>query len=89
MGSFDRKTQASFLHQKDKLVGFYSMEAFPRLTSFIPPVWEKSFQSPTKLKDTCSTVAKMKIPFMELSTLADDIHVKTREASKNAHCDMG
>ena len=47
-----------------------------------PPALERSFKDATKLKDDLPTDLEMEsIPLEELSSLAKDIHVKTREAS--------
>ena len=42
-----------------------------------PPVLERSFKAATKLRCELLTVIEMEsIPLMELSSLAEDIHVK-------------
>ena len=54
-----------------------------------PPSLETSFKAVTKHKGELPTDLEMKsIPLEELSSLARDIHVKTREASQNADLDM-
>ena len=50
---------------------------------------ERSFKAATKLKGELPTDIEMEsIPPMELSSLVEDIHVKTREASQNTDLDM-
>ena len=54
-----------------------------------PPALEKSFKSATKLIRELPTDLEMEtIPLKELSSLTEDIHVKTREASQNTDLDM-
>ena len=54
-----------------------------------PPVLERSFKAATKLKRELPTYIEIKsIPLMEISSLAEDIHAKTREASQNTNLDM-
>ena len=46
-----------------------------------PPALERSFKAATKLKGELPTDTEMEsIPLEELSSLAEDIHVKTLEA---------
>ena len=54
-----------------------------------PPAPEKFFMAATKLSRELPTDLEMEsIPLEELSSLAEDIHVKTREASQNNDLDM-
>ena len=54
-----------------------------------PPTLERSLRAASKLKGELSTDLEMEnIPLKDLSSLAKDIHVKTREASQNATLDM-
>ena len=54
-----------------------------------PPSLERSFKAATKLKGELPTDIEMEsIPPMELLSLVEDIHVKTREASQNTGLDM-
>ena len=54
-----------------------------------PSALERSFKAATKLKGELPTDLEMEsIPMKELSSLAEDIHVKTREASQNTNLDM-
>ena len=48
------------------------------------PALERSFKAATKLKGELPTDLEMEsIPLEELSSLVEDIHVKTSEASQN------
>ena len=50
---------------------------------------QRSFKVATKLRRGLMTDIEMEsIPLMELSSLAEDIHAKTREAPKNTDPDM-
>ena len=50
---------------------------------------EKSFKAAVKLKGELPTDLEMEsIPLEGLSSLAKDIHVKTKEASQNTDLDM-
>ena len=50
---------------------------------------ERSFKAATKLNRELPMDLEMEsIPLMELSSSAEDIHVKTREASQNTDLDM-
>ena len=54
-----------------------------------PTSLERSFKAATKLKGELPTDIEMEsIPPMELLSLVEDIHVKTREASQNTDLDM-
>ena len=54
-----------------------------------PSALERSFKAATKLNCELPTDLEMEsIPLEELSSLAEDIHVKTREASQNTDLDM-
>ena len=54
-----------------------------------PPVLEKSFKAATKLIRELPTNLEMEaVPTKELPSLAEDIHVKTRDASQNTGLDM-
>ena len=54
-----------------------------------PPALERSFKVATKLKTELPTDLEMEsIPLKELSSLVEDIHIKTREASQNTDIDM-
>ena len=54
-----------------------------------PPALERSFKAATRLKGELPTDLEMEsIPLKELSSLVEDIHVKTLEASQNIDLDM-
>ena len=54
-----------------------------------PPLLERSISATSKLKAELPTYLQMEsIPLKELSSLVEDIHVKTREASQNTDLDM-
>ena len=54
-----------------------------------PPALERSFKVATKLKTDLLTDLEMESIYLkELLSLAEDIHVKTREASQNMEFDM-
>ena len=54
-----------------------------------PSVLERSISAASKLKSELPTDLQMEsIPLKELSFLAEDIHVKTREASQTTDFDM-
>ena len=54
-----------------------------------PSALERSFKAATKLRHELPTDIEMEsIPLMELSSLVEDIHVKTQEASQNTDLDM-
>ena len=53
-----------------------------------PPALERSFKAATKLNRELPTDLEMRgILLEELSSLADDIYIKTREASQNTDLD--
>ena len=52
-----------------------------------PPALERSFKAATELKGELPIDLEMGgIPLEELSSLVEDIHVKTREESKKLRC---
>ena len=54
-----------------------------------PPSLERSISAAIKLKSELPTDLQMEsIPLKEFSSLVEDIHVKTREASQNTDLDM-
>ena len=54
-----------------------------------PPGSERSFKAGTKLRSELPTDIEMeRITLEKLSSLAEDIHIKTREASQNTNLDM-
>ena len=53
------------------------------------PVLEQSFKAETKLNHELPTDMQMKtVPLVKLSSLAEDIHIKTREVSQYIDLDM-
>ena len=53
-----------------------------------PPALERSFKAATKLNRELPMDLEMEsIPLMRLSSLAEDIHAKTRETSQNTDLD--
>ena len=54
-----------------------------------PPALERSFKAATKLSRELPTDLEMEsIPLIRLSSLAEDIHARTRGASRNTDLDM-
>ena len=54
-----------------------------------PPALQRYFNAANKLKRELLTDIKMEsIPLEELSSLVQDIHIKTREASQNTDLNM-
>ena len=54
-----------------------------------PPAIEISINAATKLSRELPTDLQMeRIPLKDLLSLAEDIHIKTREASQNTDLDM-
>ena len=73
---------------KDRLVGVNTMKKFLGVDK-TPPALERSFKAATRLKGELPTDLEMEsIPLKELSSLVEDIHVKTLEASQNIDLDM-
>ena len=73
---------------KDRFCGINAMKNFLGINE-TPPILERSFDVATKLRLELPTDAEMEnIPLMELSSLAEDSHVNTREASRNTDLDM-
>ena len=55
----------------------------------MPPILGKSLRAASKLKSELPTDLQMEsIPLEDLSSLVEDIHVKTRQASQNTDLDM-
>ena len=54
-----------------------------------PSTLERSFKAATKLRrELLADIQMESIPLMKLSSLAEDILIKTREALQNTHPDM-
>ena len=89
--SLTNKRTGEFLAAKtlrEKFGGLYIMKSVLSLDE-TPSGLERSFKAATKLRRDLPTDIEMEsIPREELSSLAEDIHVKTREASQNTDLDM-
>ena len=73
---------------RDRFGGVNTMKNFLGVDK-TPPLLERSFKAATRLKGELPTDLEMEsIPLEELSSLVEDIHVKTREASQNTDLDM-
>ena len=73
---------------RDAFGGINAMKKFLFINT-TPPSLERSISAASKLKSEPPTDLEMKsIPLKELSSLVEDIHVKTREASQNTDLDM-
>ena len=83
--SLTNKRTGEFLAAKtlrEKFGGLNIMKSVLSLDETPPPL-ERSLRTATKLKSELPTDLEMEsIPFKDLSSLAEDIHVKTREASQ-------
>ena len=91
MDSFDNKKTGEFIAPKRLRDRFGGVDAMKNILGVdeTPPALERSFKAATKLKSELPTYIEMEsIPVMELSTLAEDIYIKTREASQNTDFDM-
>ena len=89
--SLTNKRTGEFLAPKtlrEKFGGLNTMKSVLSLDE-TPPALERSFKTAIKLKDKLPTDLEMEsIPPKELSSLAEDIHVKTQEASQNTDLNM-
>ena len=73
---------------RDRFGGVNAMKTFLGIDR-TPPALERSLSAAGKLKAELPTDLKMESkPLHELSSLVEDIHVKTREASQNTDLDM-
>ena len=73
---------------KDRLGGVNAMKKFLGIDK-TPPVLEISVKVATKLKVGLPTDLQMEtIPLKDLSSLVEDIHIKTRETSQQTNLDM-
>ena len=73
---------------RDRFGGVNAMKIFLGLHE-TPPVLERSLRAASKLKAGLPTDLQMEsIPLEDLSSIVEDIHVKTREASQNTDLDM-
>ena len=89
--SLTNKRNGEFLAAKtlrEKFDGLNTLKSVLSLDE-TPSALERSFKAATKLRRELPTDIEMEsIPLMELSSLVEDIHVKTREASQNTDLDM-
>ena len=89
--SLNNKRTGEFLAPKtlrEKFGGLNILKSVSNLDQ-TPSALEKSISAATKLQSELPTGLEMEsIPLKELSSLAEDIHVKTREASQNTDLDM-
>ena len=73
---------------RDRLGGVNAMNSFLGIDK-TPPVLERSLRVATKLKGELPTDLELEnIPLKDLSSLFEDIHIKTREASQNPDLDI-
>ena len=89
--SLTNKRTGEFLATKtlrEKFGGLNTMKSVLSLDE-IPSALERSVNAATKLSRELPTDLEMeRIPLKELSSLVEDIHVKTWEASQNTDLDM-
>ena len=89
--SLTNKRTGEFLKAKilrEKFGGLNIMKSILNLDE-TPSTLERSFKPATNLKSELPTDLEMeRIPLKELSSLVEDIHAKTREASQNTDLDM-
>ena len=89
--SLTNKRTGEFLSAKklrEKFGGLNIMKSVLSLDE-TPSALERSVKAATKLKSELPTDLQMEsISLNELSSLAEDVHVKTREASQNTYPDM-
>ena len=73
---------------KEKFSGLNAMKSVLSLDE-TPFALERSFKAATKLSQELPTDLEMEsIPLENISSLAKDIHIKTREASENTDLGM-
>ena len=73
---------------RERFSGIFVTENFLGIDE-TPPALEWSFKAETKLKREILTDIEMEtVPLMELSSIAESIHVKIRELSRNTDLDM-
>ena len=73
---------------RDRFGGINAVKIFLGIDN-TPPLLERSFRVANKLKSELPTDLQMEsIPFEDLSSLVEEIHVKTREASQNSTFSM-
>ena len=73
---------------RDKVSGLNTKKSFLGVDK-TPPLLERSFKAATKLKGELPLDLEMEsIPLDELSSLVEDIQVKTRKVSQNTDLDI-
>ena len=90
MGSFN-KTNTQFFTAKNLKYRFSEVNTRENFlcVNKTPPALERSFKAATKLiRDFPKDIVMESIPLEELSSLVENIHVKTREASQSTDLDM-
>ena len=89
--SLTNKRAGEFLAANTLRVKFGGLNIMKNVLSLdeTPSALERSVKAASKLKSELPTDLQMKIiPLKELSSLAEEIHVKTREASQQTTLDM-
>ena len=91
--SLTNKRTVEFLAAKTLRENFGELHVMKSVLSLYetPTSLERSFKAATKLRRELPTdidTEMENIPLMELSSLVENIHVKTREASQNTDLDM-
>ena len=88
--SLTNKHTGEFLAPETLTKKFGSLNAMKKFLGVdTPPVLERFVKAATKLKSELPTDLQMEsIPLGELSSLTEEIHVKTRETSQNTDLDM-
>ena len=88
---FNKKQTGGFFKPKtlrDRFSGVNTMKKFLGIDR-TPPAIEISINAATKLSRELPTDLQMeRIPLKDLLSLAEDIHIKRREASQNTDLDM-
>ena len=88
MGFFNKTNRRVFAPKTLRFGGVNTMKNFLCVDKILPAL-ERSFKAATKLKIALPTELEMEtIPLEELSSLVEDIHVKTREASRSTDLDV-
>ena len=73
---------------RDRFGGVNTMKIFLGIDK-TPPALERSLKAAARLNRDLPTDLEMEsIPLEDLSSLVEDIHIKTREASQNTDLDM-
>ena len=89
--SLTNKRTGEFLAAKTLREKFGGLNILKSVLSLdeTPSALERPFKAATKLRRELPTDIEMEsIPLMKLSSLAEDIHVNTREASQHTDLDM-